>query len=893
VLYADHGLAGKLDVNRATRRRPFLGITLAPRLARGLFEQIKNRNWQTAELLIEHFGADDPGFHNHEASLVSRIPDIPLDKLNQFLDVITGQICLIVTTNVIGQPVLGTGFLVGPDLVLTCNHVLKDSLVSALAQSASHIEVYFDFYLGGPVKGFAPNLPKARRVALAANWHVASSPSINPDGVTQPLPPPVFQKTSSALDFVLFRLAEKVGLQTVDRNGGRRRQWVDLSARNLPQNVEDEDWVIIPQHPDGQPQRIDMGRFRAFDCTRTRLRYDTNTAAGSSGAPCFNQDFQLLGVHNAYVGLVKPPILNQAISATCIAPLVKEHINEVAADITPDILPKLAGAAEDFPEDSEAASFLASRTATTRLSPPRIRSLTPKDALFHFRATAQTVFGFDDLSVDQVALEVSERLSENRATIGAELLPWAQTLWIKTGIWRDLGIPKSKLQNFPRPIQRASLFWAARSAPHHQMEWKTHLLEFSLQQIAAFVEDSDLGFRGATQTLALARGLKAFEAFALVDERIARMISGMKPNPKASTQAALRTAIVLGDKCRLPAIDLWLKGRRHGARDRVKDPTFSSSELRMLARIDADAFSLLENWGQAGTDGFFRIADDETVSSAARILEQFLASPLDQFAGSDLGRGLARVFACRDEDWIIPFGYAAERLAGGIYPDALRERISDYASPRNSKFRASVPAWSDMLGAMRIADEAGDLQGFAQQILDEGQGSADARADLLRLLQSRDEWARKTDELIGRFDGIPEAPVYDAVSEPPPAPGPILDKNDPQRGRWGGKNEGFGRTLKVVLESVESKVFFFSLIVESTDGTALEPPAVFHLHDTFPRSIIHIRRIVDGKLATLNDWSAYGVFTVGVQVKDGKGMWISLELNLASIPKLPARFLKR
>jgi hypothetical protein len=310
--------------------------TLAPRLARGLFEQIKNTNWQTAELLIEHFGADDPGFHNHEASLVSRIPDIPLDKLNQFLDVITGQICLIVTTNVIGQPVLGTGFLVGPDLVLTCNHVLKDSLVSAIAQSTTRIEVYFDFYMGGPVRGVAPNLPKARRVALAANWHVASSPSINPDGVTHALPPPAFQKTSSALDFVLFRLAEKVGLQTVDRNGGRRRQWVDLSARNLPQNVQDEDWVIIPQHPDGHPQRIDMGRFRALDCTGTRLRYDTNTAAGSSGAPCFNQDFQLLGVHNAYVGLVKPPILNQAISATCIEPLVKIHIAAAMSGIAPD-----------------------------------------------------------------------------------------------------------------------------------------------------------------------------------------------------------------------------------------------------------------------------------------------------------------------------------------------------------------------------------------------------------------------------------------------------------------------------------------------------------------------------------------------------------------------------
>ncbi len=88
-------------------------------------------------------------------------------------------------------------------------------------------------------------------------------------------------------------------------------------------------------------------------------------------------------------------------------------------------------------------------------------------------------------------------------------------------------------------------------------------------------------------------------------------------------------------------------------------------------------------------------------------------------------------------------------------------------------------------------------------------------------------------------------------------------------------------------------MFYFSVIVESTDGSELKPPIVFHMHETYPRSIVTIRRIIDGKQARLNDWQAYGVFAIGVQVKNAKGEWISLELDLARLSTVPTRFLDR
>ena len=90
--------------------------------------------------------------------------------------------------------------------------------------------------------------------------------------------------------------------------------------------------------------------------------------------------------------------------------LADEPIQDVERDFVPGILPMLARAESDFPPDSAAASYLAARTTKSRLSPQRVRRLSPVDALYHLTVTSPGAFGLDDTELDQVALEVSERI---------------------------------------------------------------------------------------------------------------------------------------------------------------------------------------------------------------------------------------------------------------------------------------------------------------------------------------------------------------------------------------------------------------------------------------------------------------------------------------------------
>lgn len=100
-----------------------------------------------------------------------------------------------------------------------------------------------------------------------------------------------------------------------------------------------------------------------------------------------------------------------------------------------------------------------------------------------------------------------------------------------------------------------------------------------------------------------------------------------------------------------------------------------------------------------------------------------------------------------------------------------------------------------------------------------------------------------------------------------------------------------GRKLSATVADVRDRLFTCSFAVESTDGTELDPPVLFHLHDSFPRMVIHIKRIRDdGLWAVLEDVVAYGAFTVGAQVKDATGRWVGLEYDLVDHPDLPKRF---
>ena len=308
------------------------------KLAYGLYKQIHEVDLEAAALLLPYFQADpDSTRNNQQASLVGRAPTIPMRELNDFSESVKYRVCLVLSRESSASGVRrGTGFLVGPDLVLTCRHVLRDFLFPPqcdVHKNGGRIEIYFDFMDGNPIDDFDPDMPGIRKVDLHADWHVASSEETNLDGKTGNLDPEDLSEIAKALDFVLLRLDTKVGLQPVDMGGGRRRGWVTLPDNAIPENLVAEDWIIIPQHPHGFPQRIDFGRYQSADLTQTRIRYRTNAAQGSSGAPCFNQKFLLVGVHNAFIGPEERPLANQAIRLDHIADLVREDIDKAVRDL--------------------------------------------------------------------------------------------------------------------------------------------------------------------------------------------------------------------------------------------------------------------------------------------------------------------------------------------------------------------------------------------------------------------------------------------------------------------------------------------------------------------------------------------------------------------------------
>lgn len=123
----------------------------------------------------------------------------------------------------------------------------------------------------------------------------------------------------------------------------------------------------------------------------------------------------------------------------------------------------------------------------------------------------------------------------------------------------------------------------------------------------------------------------------------------------------------------------------------------------------------------------------------------------------------------------------------------------------------------------------------------------------------------------------------------PEVTAPVTDPDDLNRGRFGGSPEVNGRRLEAIITSKTADSFYMDLRVVSTDRSEVEPPAVFYLHDTYPRSKIIVHTLVDGAI-TLRDIYAYGTYVVGCQVRDREGNWVMLELDLQRVPAIPKRF---
>jgi V8-like Glu-specific endopeptidase len=172
--------------------------------------------------------------------------------------------------------VLGTGFLVGVDLLLTADFVMSKLLEKAVPLSA--VNFRFDY------KGDNENrLTRGTLFGLAEDWLVARDP---------------YRSADDGLGYVLLRLAGSPGAQPIGseraESSEQLRQWLSVpDPSSLPHHGEQ---LLIAGHPAGRPLQISFGQAAAAS-PDARLRYTVDTAAGSSGAPCFTGSLELAGMH--------------------------------------------------------------------------------------------------------------------------------------------------------------------------------------------------------------------------------------------------------------------------------------------------------------------------------------------------------------------------------------------------------------------------------------------------------------------------------------------------------------------------------------------------------------------------------------------------------------------
>lgn len=177
-----------------------------------------------------------------------------------------------------GRDVWATGFLVSPELLLTNRHVF-------------FAEAFDD------VEGVMPPVERFERFVKEVVLEFDVQRDVHGNLLTPVsfcLEPRRFLLADRELDMCL------VAVGPYDRTESHRlsdRGYLVLNA-HLGKSLTAE-FASIIQHPDGGEKQIAIRQNQILGKTSNRIRYRSDTAPGSSGAPVFNDQWQVIALHSS------------------------------------------------------------------------------------------------------------------------------------------------------------------------------------------------------------------------------------------------------------------------------------------------------------------------------------------------------------------------------------------------------------------------------------------------------------------------------------------------------------------------------------------------------------------------------------------------------------------